>query len=220
MKKIIIFGLDQFADTVYELLNEENKFDVVCFCVDREYIPENKFKFGLPIVEFDKIKDIFQPEKHEIIFCIGYTKMNLIRKEKMQQVLEWGYSIHEYRHPTAIIQTEDIGIGNIFMEGVIIGRGVAIGDGNIFWPASHIAHHTHVGNYNFFTISTAIAGNIIIGDYCVFGANCTVKNGVKIADGTLVGAGAYIAKTTKSWSVYTPPRTYMLEGKSSLEFKI
>ena len=44
--------------------------------------------------------------------------------------------------------------------------------------------------------------------------------GIIVKDGTLVGAGAYIAHTTDEWSVYTPPRTYKLEGKSSLDFKL
>lgn len=220
MKNIILFGLDQFADTMYELLKEEDRYEIVGFCVDRVYLPKVNKKNNLPIVAFDEIKKIFPPEVNDIIFCIGYTKMNLIRKEKMHQAIEWGYNVVGYKHPTAVVQTETVGFGNIFMEGVVIGRGVKIGDGNIFWPLAHVAHHTVVGSYNFFTISVAVAGNIIIGDNCVFGANCTIKNGISVANGTLVGAGAYISSSTEEYSVYVPPRSYKLESKSSLDFKL
>lgn len=217
MADIIIFGLEQFAAQMFELLKQEPDMNVKAFCADKEYIPENEY-LGLPAVAFEDLERYFAPAEHSILFCIGYTQMNRIRKKRMEEAMARGYSIAGYRHPTALIQTEDIGVGNIFMEGVVIGQGVRIGDGNIFWPAAHVAHHTWVGNYNFFTISTAVAGNIRIHDFCVFGANCTVKNGIEIKDGTL--AGAYIAHSTEKWSVYTPPRSYQLKGKSSLDFKL
>ena len=220
MADIIIFGMEQFAGQMFELLKREAEMNVKAFCADRSYLPEKSEWGGAQIVAFEDLEKYFAPDKHSILFCIGYTQMNQIRKERMEEAMARGYSIADYRHPTALIQSEDIGVGNIFMEGVVIGQGVKIGDGNIFWPAAHIAHHTWVGNYNFFTISTAIAGNIRIHDFCVFGANCTVKNGIEIKNGTLAGAGAYIAHSTEEWSVYTPPRSYQLKGKSSLDFKL
>lgn len=220
MTNIIIFGLEQFAQQMYGLLYREPDIKIKAFCVDRVYMPLNYERGGIPIIPFEDLESYFKPSECSILFCVGYTHMNQLRKERMDEALSRGYSIIGYRHPTALIQTDKIGYGNIFMENVIVGQGVEIGNGNIFWPAAHIAHHTQVGNYNFFTISVAVAGNILIHDFCVFGANCTVKNGIEINDGTLVGAGAYIAHSTESWSVYTPPRTYKLEGKSSLDFKL
>lgn len=217
---IIIFGLEQFAEQMYSLLKNSGDMRVKAFCVDRAYMPSREIWGGKMVVPFEDLENHFKPSEYSILFCIGYTDMNRLRKKRMEEAIARGYSIAGYQHPTALIQTDKIGYGNIFMENVIIGQGVEIGNGNIFWPATHVAHHTHVGNYNFFTISTAVAGNIHVHDFCVFGANCTVKNGVEIKDGTLVGAGAYIAHTTDEWSVYTPPRTYKLEGKSSLDFKL
>lgn len=219
MKKVIIFGLEQFAEMIYCLLKKEGR-EVCAFCVDDAFLNGEKQKMGLPIVAFESLKEKFEPSEYGIIFCIGYTDMNRLREKRIRQARKWGYEILSYRHPTAIIQAEEIGVGNIFMEGSVVGQGCKIGEGNIFWPMSHVAHHTNVGNYNFFTISCAIAGNIKINDYCVFGNNCTVKNGIEIGEGTLVGAGAYIAHSTDSWSVYVPPRSYKLEGKSSLDFKL
>lgn len=219
MKNIIIFGLEQFAMQMFHLLKQDSEVTIKGFCVDKKYLPENH-RGGYSVYAFEDLENYFTPDEHSILFCIGYTKMNQVRKEKMESARKRGYFIASYCHPTALIQSQKIGYGNIFMEGVIIGQNTEIGNGNIFWPAAHVAHDTHVGNYNFFTISTAVAGNIVIHDFCVFGANSTVKNNIEINDGTLVGAGAYISHTTDAWSVYTPPRSYKLEGKNSLEFKL
>lgn len=220
MEEVIIFGVESFADMLYQLLKADARYHVCGFCLDEAYIGETKEKFGLPVVAFEKLEQYYAREEHGILFCIGYTDMNRLRKRRMAEAAERGYKIMSYTHPTAIVQTEDIGTGNIFMEGTIIGQGCKIGNGNIFWPMAHVAHHTTVGNYNFFTISCAVAGNIKIHDYCVFGNNCTIKNGIEIGEGTLIGAGAYIAHSTDAWSVYVPPRSYKLEGKSSLDFKL
>lgn len=220
MNKIVIFGIEKFAEMIYSLLQEQEENCVYGFCIDMKYMPAQKEKYGLPIVPFEEIQDFFPASEFSVIFCIGYTDMNRLRKARMETALKLGYQVIGYTHPTAIIQAEKVGIGNIFMEGVICGQNSQIGDGNIFWPMAHVAHHTCVGSYNFFTISSVVAGNIKIADYCIFGANCTVKNGVNIAEGTLVGAGAYISKDTEPWSVYAPPRTYKLEGKKSTDFKL
>lgn len=218
MKKVIIFGLDQFAEMIFELLCEEGH-EIVAFTVDKTYC-KDKEKFSKPIVPFEELESLYVPEEHGIIFCIGYTDMNRLREKRMNMAMDKGYEILSYKHPTAIVQAKEIGYGNIFMEGSIIGQGCKIGNGNIFWPMAHVAHHTTVQNYCFFTISCSIAGNILIKDYCVFGNNCTIKNGIEIGEGCLIGAGAYISKSTEDWSVYTPPRSYKLEGKSSLDFKL
>lgn len=224
MKRTIIFGVEQFADQLYRLLKDDADYEVEAFCLDHKYRCSNQHEIknhlGLPAVDFEDLEKYYSPNEYGILFCIGYTDMNRLRESRMKSAKERGYQILSYCHPTAIVQADAIGTGNIFMEGCIIGQGVTIGDGNIFWPASHIAHHTSVGNYNFFTISVAVAGNIKIHDFCVFGANSTVKNGIEINDGTLIGAGAYISHDTEAWSCYTPPRTYKLEGKSSLDFRL
>ncbi len=41
MTKIIIFGLEQFAEQMYGLLNNSPDVKVEAFCVDREYMPSD-----------------------------------------------------------------------------------------------------------------------------------------------------------------------------------
>lgn len=175
---------------------------------------------GLPVVPFEKIESVYPPDTYDMMFAIGYKRMNTVRKSRMEAAIAKGYRIASYIHPSALIQTNDIGIGNLIFENVTIGDKVHIGDGNIFYPVAHIAHDTSIGNYNFFTVSSVVAGNVEIGNCCVFGANSTIKNGICIADSTLVGAGAYISANTEEGSVYVPQRSFKLEGKSSFDFEI
>lgn len=224
MGKVIIFGLKEFAVMMCEFIVRDGKDEVAGFCVDEAYLPQKRNirvrnkKYS--VVAYEKLEEYYKPEEYGICLCIGYTKMNQIREKKYKDSLERGYVPYSYIHPSAVVLTENVGGGNLIMENVTIGHNVEIGNGNIFWPCSHVAHDTIVGNFNFFTISSVVAGGVSVSDNCVFGANSTVKNGVKIGKNTLVGAAAYIRKDTEENSVYVPPGSYRLEGKSSLDFKL
>ncbi len=216
---VIIFGINQFAEDLCYYLKNETKYNVCGFTVDKEYCTVNEYQ-GLPVVPFEEVEKIFPSFKYGIFICVGYNSMNTVREKKFKQAKEKGYQIMSFIHSTAIVLTDDIGEGNIVLEGVTIGIKCKIGCGNVFWANAHIAHHTTVGNFNFFTISVAIAGNINIKNNCFFGNNCTIKNGVKIDSYTLVGAGAYINHNTEKYGVYVPQRTVKLENKLSTEISL
>lgn len=40
MADIIIFGLEQFAAQMFELLKQESEMNVRAFCADKDYMPE------------------------------------------------------------------------------------------------------------------------------------------------------------------------------------
>lgn len=219
MKKVIIFGIEQFGEILYHYLKEEKKYEVCGFVVDKKYKNIDVF-CDLPVFEFENAENIFNPKEYGIFICIGYTQMNNIRELKFKEAQEKGYEILSYFHPSSTILTNDFGIGNIVFEGALIGPFCKVGNGNVFWPKSHIAHHTIVGNYNFFTISVAVAGNIIIQNNCFFGNNCTIRNGIEIKDRSLIGAGCYISKNTDENGVYVPQRSIKLENKKSLDVNL
>lgn len=70
MDKIVIFGIEQFADQIFNLLEKDIDQRIVAFCVDERYLPENRTKFGLPILPFEKLEDFFTPLKWELFFVL------------------------------------------------------------------------------------------------------------------------------------------------------
>lgn len=220
MKKVVLFGLGQFADMMYSYLHAQAGYQICAFTVDRQYLLPSMQYNGLPVVAFEELREHYPPEEYGLFLCLGHTDMNRARRDKFREAKKMGYRILSYTHPTATVLTEDFGEGNIILENATIGAFCTIGKGNVFWPCSHIAHHTSIGDFNFFTISVAVAGNIHIHNNCFFGNNCTIKNGIDIADYTLVGAGCYVSKSTKAHGVYVPARSVCLEGKTSDDFHL
>lgn len=209
MKKLLIYGINQFAEMMKYYIEQQNKYEIEAFVMEQKYITE-KYFCGLPIVAFEDVSIIYPSNNYEIFLAIGYREMNQIRSKKFYEFKELGYTISSYISEKAIINTNSLGEGNIILENVIIGPFTQIGTGNIIWSGVNIAHHNIVGNFNFIALSSSVAGNVIIKDNCFIGNNATIKNGVTINDLTLIGAGCYISKDTECEDVYVPERVVKL----------
>lgn len=173
-----------------------------------------------PLVFFEEIDSIYPKDTYSFFVCVGYTRMNEGRKQAYLRIKEKGYQVLTYIHPTALVQTDQIGEGSLIFENVTIGSFCSVGLCNIFYPCSYVAHHTHVGDFNFFAISCSIAGHVTVNNQCFFGNNSATKNGIVIASKTLIGAGAYLADNTNECDVIVPKRSYKLENKLSTEIEL
>lgn len=217
MKKILIFGINRYAELLSEYMMEDG-MPVSAFVVDEKYGMGQTMFQNRPVVFTENVQNECPPEEYQAIFALGYTKMNELRQIKQRKFREMGYEIIGYRHPSALILTDEIGEGNVFLENVTIGKHTKIGEGNVFYPCAHVAHHSQVGDFNFFAISCSVAGSVQLGNNCFLGNNCTLKNGIKVHDHTLVGAGCYLADDTEyGGGVYVPARSILLEGKNSMD---
>lgn len=217
MKEILIFGINRYAELLAEYMTEDGR-KVGAFVIDERYKTGQERFLGRPVIFTENVQNEYPPDKYQVILALGYTKMNELRQKKQREFREMGYDIIGYRHPSALILTDEIGEGNVFLENVTIGKHVRIGEGNVFYPCAHVAHHSHAGDFNFFAVSCSIAGSVQIGNNCFFGNNCALKNGIRVHDQTLVGAGCYLSEDTKSeGGVYVPARSILLEGKNSTD---
>ncbi len=213
-QKIIIFGNHEFAKMMAEYIQKFTNDEVCYFTVNKEYIKDSEI-LGLPVIEFENIENKFNKSEYKFLITLGYNKMNSLRESIFGQVQEKGYKIASFIHPTASINTKEIGIGNIFLENVFIGPYSKIGNGNIFWNGVNISHNASIKNYNYFSPSTTFAGNVKVSNNCFFGTNCTVKNGINISNKTLIGAGCYLNKDTLNNEVYVPAKAVKLDKNSS-----
>jgi sugar O-acyltransferase (sialic acid O-acetyltransferase NeuD family) len=214
MQNVIVYGTTDLAEVLLFHLESDERYNVVACCVDKKYITSDKMG-KYPVVAFEDVKELYPPSDYAFFVCIGYTGMNEGRRLVFQRIMAQGYSILTYIHPSALVQTQEIGEGCLVFENVTIGPYCEIGCGNIFYPCSHLAHHSTVGDFNFFAISSSIAGHVKVGNQCFFGNNSTTRDKIIIADKTLLGAGGYLAVNSNEGDVYVPARSVKLEKKSN-----
>lgn len=217
MKKLLIFGNGSFARLMKWYIDNDDKREVVAFCCEEKYISDNTF-CDLPIIPFEKVDNLYPKESYEILLGIGYSQMNNIRKRVFNECKAKGYKIASYFHSSTLIQTNNIGEGNIVLENTLIQPFVEVGQGNLIWYDISIAHDTVIGNFNTIAGKASLCGNVIIKDNCFIGNGSIVRDGIIINDFALVGAGTYIRKDFKEHEVISRAKDYILDGKKSTDY--
>ena len=213
MSKFIIFGTSNFSQMMRFYVEKYTDKKVYSYCVEKAYLTDEEFD-GLPLCAFEDLAG----DEYEILITAGYKEMNDIRKRIFNESINKKIKIANFIHPTANLNTNNIGIGNIFLENVYIGYNSKIGDGNIFWNGCNISHDNEIGNFNYFSPSSVSGGNVIIKDNSFMGLNCTLRSGITVEEKTVVGAGVYMYKSSEPLGVYTPSRCLKLEKNSMQVF--
>lgn len=206
MQEILLFGISPLSERIaYYIEHGESvkDFSVKGFIIDDEYYTENIFA-DKKIYRYSEAKENFS-ETVPVIICIGYKNMNENRKNIFYRLKSDGWNIESFIHTHAIIHTENIGVGNIFICKSLIEFKSSMGDCNIF-DSGHLSHHSTIGNFNFFSCNI-MGGKIKMGDCCFLGMNSTVRGNLEIHEQTLVGAGCYLNHSTdKPGLCYLAPK--------------
>lgn len=219
-KKLIIFGINDFAELVYNyIVKDIPDIDIAAFTVNSKYMPSSKKYNDIDVVPFEDIEKIYQSNEYKILVCVGYKNMNINRKELFEGVKNKGYEIADFIHSDAKVYSNNIGIGNIILPEVIIEPFVEIGCGNIFYTKCLISHHTKIGNFNFFAVDCCVAGHVSIENNSFLGANSTIRNGINIGSYSLIGASAYVNKNVNEYNAVMPAKS-IISSKKSTDFEI
>lgn len=212
-KDIIVFGNTEYSYMIAKYIEELNGNKIIAFTVDKQYI-DKPYLHELPVIPFENIENQSAIENVEFIIGVGYKSMNSVREKIYNILKKKNYQVGSFIHPKAIIETNNIGEGNIVLSGAYIGKNVEIGNANIFWNNCNISHDISIGDFNYFAPSSTFGGFVNIKNNCFFGLNCIVKNGISVSSSSLIGAGAYLDVDTDPFDVYVPPRSLKLKYKS------
>lgn len=218
MKNIIIYGNTSFSCMIAEYIKKCTDWNISCFCVDKQFIDCDTL-MDIPVIPFEEIENKYSCDNHSFIITIGYSKMNTIRESAYIKVSNKGYKLENFIHPTATINADEIGDGNIILENVFLGPHTKVGNANIFWNGANICHDCEIGNFNQISASAVMSGCAKVKDNCFIGMNASIRDHVTVKNKTLVGAGTFINEDTEENGVYVPARAVKLD-KDSLEINI
>lgn len=196
-KKIIIFGTGDLGELAKFYLKKDSNYDPIAYCVDKEYIKEDKFK-KLPVIAFEDIEREFPPEKYRFIAPL-YD--NYFREKKVNEILSKKYKLISYVSSKATIFSK-IGKNCFIMENNTIQPYVNFGNNIILWSGNHIGHHSTVKDNVFISSHVVISGHCTINSFCWIGVNATIKDHITLNKGTFVAMSCTITKDTEPNSKY------------------
>ena len=203
MEKVIIFGVGQLAQLLYEYLVEDSKFQVVAFTADN---PEMSRLFDLPVIEFTSLEKQYAPSEYKMLIVIGYSERNQKRKRVFDRVKQKGYSMINYIHPSSIVPSSTtIGENCIILENNVFQPHVLIGNDVGMLSSNLVSHHVKIEDHCFLTEHVCVGGRVVIGSGSTLGMNSTIKQRTQIAQKTFVGANVFLKSDTTENSVYEAP---------------
>ena len=168
------------------------------------------------MVDFEAVTRLYPPGEFAFFVALSYARMNRLRAEKFERVIELGYELASYRSSRCtFLSAEPVGRNCFILEDNTIQPNVRIGENVTLWSGNHIGHDSVIEDHCFISSHVVVSGNVRVGRYCFLGVNATLRNSITLGARTLVGAGAVIMADTEEGSVYLPPRAQRLQGKTS-----
>jgi sugar O-acyltransferase (sialic acid O-acetyltransferase NeuD family) len=214
MAKLVVFGMGDIGRLAHYYFSHDSDHEVVAFTVDREYVKESTF-LGLPVVEFEKVSQVYPPSEYKMFIALSYAQMNQVRAAKYFRAKELGYELVSYvsSHAT-FLSDAPVGDNCFILEDNTIQPFVQIGNNVTLWSGNHIGHDSIIEDHCFLASQIVVSGRVRICRYCFIGVNVTLRNAITVAPHTLLGAGAIIMKDTIEHGVYLPTRTELFTKKS------
>lgn len=214
-KKVVIFGTGDVGELAWFYFTHDSPFEVVAFSVDEKYITSPTFH-DLPVVPFERIQDLFPPDKFSMFVALSYKDVNKNRAQKYFEAKEKGYELVTYICSRSVVWPGlDIGDNCFIFENQTIQPFAKIGNNVTMWSGNHIGHSSVIGDHCFVTSHVVVSGHVVIEPYCFLGVNSTIRDGITIARESVIGAGATIVKNTVEKGVYIGKAAELFQKDSS-----
>jgi sugar O-acyltransferase (sialic acid O-acetyltransferase NeuD family) len=211
---VVVFGAGKIAHVAHVALTEDPRFRVVGFTCDSEFVTGEQYR-GLPLVEFDRVTEVFPPGSVAMLVALGYQQLNDIRTERLAAARELGYEISTFIDPRAYVAS-DAQVGeNCFVAGsAVVQPGVTIGDNVFVFGGAVVGHHSTVGDNCWIVSHASVMGGATLGSNCFMGPNATVVNEITVGDRCFLGANALITADLAAGSVAVQPASDILRVTS------
>ncbi len=202
MAKVIIFGMQDYAELAHYYLEKDSPHEVVAFCVNKAYIPEGGQFRGLPVLAFEDVDQTHPAQDFCFFAPMSPKNMNRDRERVFNEIRAKGYRMISYVSSKATLFDNEIGENCFILENNTLQPFTRVGNNVVLWSGNHLGHHSHIHDHVTFTSHVVMSGHCDIGAYSFLGVNSTLRDGIRIAEGGFIAMAAAVMKNTEPWSVY------------------
>lgn len=187
MKKLLILGAGGQGKVVLDLALTCEAWDEISF-LDGSKIGEEIL--GYPVIGDLWDYEMFTEQYTHAIVAVGNNELRL---KLTEELLEVGYQVPIFIHPSAIVsQFSTIGAGTIVMPQAVINVLAHIGKGCIVNTGVIIEHDCQIGDGVHLSPSATLGGTVSVGDKSWICLGAKVINNITIGERVTVGAGAVV----------------------------
>ena len=203
MDKVIIYGNSAAAQVAHYYLVNDLSRHVAAFTVPQQFI-KSETLMNLPVVDLEKLVDLFPPANYRMFIAIGPHDGNRIREKAYLDARARGYElINIFCSGASIMPNLECGDNVLIDQSSVIQPFVTLGS-NVNIIHSVIAHHSRIGSH-VQIVSATLGGRACVEDNVFIGMNAVIREDVKIGKGSIIGAGAIILSNVDEYTVFTAP---------------
>ena len=182
--KLALFGYGGHAREVATQINK-----TVDFFVDDEYSND----IAKPISSFD-------PTTYTMMIAVADSK----ERKKIIQKLPQNTTYFTFVHPTALLMSQDIEIGEGSFIGAysILTTNIKVGKHTILNRGNQIGHDSIIGDFFSAMPGAIVSGNVRIGECVYMGSNSSVKEKISVNSDVIIGSNAAVVKNIITGGVY------------------
>ena len=201
-QQLVIIGDGEFAEIAYEYFTHDSPYEVVGFTVEKDYLKKEKL-FGLPVVPFEQIENVYDPSRYNIFVAVTFTQLNRVRARLYTEAKRKGFPAVSYVSSKAFVwRNVEMGENCFVFENNVIQYSVKIGNNVVLWSGNHVGHRSTLDDNCFVSSHVVISGYCEIGENCFFGVNSSIADHLKIAKDCIIGMGSVIVRDTEVGKVY------------------
>lgn len=198
VEKVVIVGASGHAKVVIDAIERLSGYSIYCL-LDDDPIKKDSMFFGYRVFGDVSCLENFLREDYRAIVAIGDNK---IRRNKVEQVVEAGFSLMSAIHPAAnLARNVEIGVGSVVMAGAVVNSDVQIGRGVIVNTSASIDHDSIIHDYVHIAPGSTLCGGVIVEEGAFVGSGATIIPNLKIGAGAVIGAGATVVADVESGSL-------------------
>lgn len=198
MKNIILIGAGNQAHYTIDIIEKENKYNIVGIVDSIHEI--GSMRFGYPIIaRQENLKDII--EEYQIYGGIISIGDNWSRYYVHQQIINLvpNFNFVNAIHPSVIIgNTTEIGYGVVAMAGCIFNPKAKIGNFTFFATGAQVEHDNEISDYSSISAGSITGGYVKLGKFSAITLGVTVFDRVSIGENSVIGAGSLVTKSIPS----------------------
>lgn len=201
-KKLVIIGTGETANLAYEYFTYDSEYEVCAFSVNSDYLKEKVFK-ALPVVEFEEVEKLYNPDEYSIFIALAGEKLNRKRIKLYNAAKKKGYKFASYVSSHAFVwHNVEIGDNCFILENNVLQPFSKIGNNVIMWSGNHLGHQSYIKDNCFITSHCVISGFCKIGESSYLGVNCSIADKVIVAKDNFIAMNATVNKNTKENGLY------------------
>ena len=196
MKKIIIIGTGGHAKSCCDVIELENKFEILGFISNEKYTDKNLKKY--PILGPDTVLQKVRKNCENAFVAIGHIKDNLVRKKIFKKLQKLNFKTPNIISPEAYVsKSSKILDGTIIMHGAVVNAGSIVKKNCIINTNTTIEHDCVIENNCHLAPGATINGNTSLGENTFVGSNTVIKQSIKIGKNCFVNANKFIKLNLK-----------------------